>query len=248
MRMDRFLKNLAPILALAAAGGLAGCNMNFGDSDGVPLAELDLTGDPPEAVAQLGPDLVTITDGAVFRIAVEGDSEVADRLRFTLKDGTLGVMREPGNWDSNSTAMVRITMPAPRKLVLAGSGRMTSDRLAGDGEIAIMGSGTLETPQVDTSSLEVAIAGSGTYVAAGRTEKLELSVAGSGAAKMDGLRVGTAEISIAGSGDAAFASDGEVEANIMGSGNVTVRGSARCKVNAMGSGSLTCEREAQTAE
>lgn len=248
MRMNRFFKTMGPFVALAALGALAGCNnIRWGDTDGLPLAELDLSGEAPEEVALIGPDTVSITEGSQFTVTVEGDAAVADRLRFKLEDGTLGIMRENGEWSDRSVATVHITMPAPRKLAVAGSGKLTSASLASDAEVSIAGSGTLETPAVDTTSLEVSIAGSGTYVAAGRTGELELSIAGSGSGRMEGLKADSAEISIAGSGDAIFASDGEVEANIMGSGVVTVRGSARCKVNSVGSGSLVCERAPEPA-
>lgn len=249
MRMNRFFKTMGPFVALAAVGALAGCSgKNFGwnGEEGVPLTELDLSGETPEGVALLGPDTVAITEGPKFAVTVDG--EAADRIRFRLEDGTLGIMREQDSWSDRGSATVHVTMPAPRKLSLAGSGRMTSERLAREAEVAVAGSGTLETPAVDAASLEVSIAGSGDYIAGGRAERLDLSIAGSGRAEMAKLKVGSAEINIAGSGDAAFASDGEVTANIMGSGDVTVRGSARCKVNAMGSGTVTCERATEAAD
>lgn len=251
MRMDRFFKTMGPFVALAALGALSGCNnvnWNWGDGEGVPLAELDLGGGPPHEVVLIGPDSVAISEGAQFNVTVEGDPAAVERVRFKLDDGTLGILRENGEWNDAGTATVRITMPAPRKLVVAGSGRMTSERLAGEAEVSIAGSGTLETPSVEAQSLEVSIAGSGSYVAAGRAERIELSVAGSGSGRMAGLKAGRAQINLAGSGDAVFASDGEVEANIIGSGTVTVRGAARCKVHSVGSGNLVCEREPETAD
>jgi hypothetical protein len=234
---------------LAAVFALSACDANFSidGGDGVSLSELDLSGAAPTEVVLAGPDNVNISEGE-FDIKVDGDREAIERMRFTLEDGALGVMREDGNWiGGDAAATVSITMPAPERLTLAGSGNMTSERLGGNAEVTIAGSGDLETPAVDAESLEVTIAGSGTYTAAGRTSALELSILGAGDAEMAGLTAGNAEINIAGSGEASFASNGEVEANIMGSGDVTVRGSARCTVNSMGSGNLTCERAAATA-
>jgi hypothetical protein len=250
MQMDRFLGTMGPLFALAALGGLSGCDAfasTFANGDGVPLAELDLDAGPPEAVALAGPDTVSITSGEQFTIKVEG--EAADKLRFKLENGTLGISRKRDEWlgDSDGTATVRITMPAPRRLSMAGSGRMTSDALANEAELSIAGSGTLETPNLETRSLRVSIAGSGTYLASGHTDSLELSLAGNGSGEMAGLKADRVKVSIAGSGDGTFASDGEVEASIIGSGTVTVRGSARCKVNTIGSGSLVCERAAESA-
>ncbi|AKH43348.1 hypothetical protein FHS61_000950 [Altererythrobacter atlanticus] len=251
MRLNKFFKTMGPIAAIAAAAALGGCNnvdLGVNGMKGVPLDELDLSGGAPEEVALMGPDHVSIVNGESFNVTVEGDSEVASHLRFALKDGTLGIMRDELNFGSDSIATVKVTMPAPRSLTVAGSGRMTSERLSGDAEVTIAGSGWLETPNVSAESLEVTIAGSGNYKAAGTVKSLELSVAGSGTADMAGLKVDNAELNIAGSGDAIFASDGNVEASIMGSGDVTVRGSARCEVNAVGSGRLTCEPAANPAE
>lgn len=244
-----FFRTLAPFAAIAALGALSGCGWNWDDGDGVPLAELDLSGEPPQEVALLGPDTVAITDGAQFAITVDGDSAAVDKLRFKLEGGRLGIMRDSKHGDGeNSTATVRITMPAPRKLSVAGSGSMRSERLAANAEVSIAGSGDLETPAVEASSLRISIAGSGSYLAGGRADALELSIAGSGSGRMARLNVDNATINVAGSGDAVFASDGNVRANIVGSGTVTVRGSARCKVNTVGSGSLVCEREPEPVE
>jgi len=246
MRMDRFLGTMAPLFALAA---LSGCDAVAGlaAGEGVPLAELDLTAGPPEGVALAGPDTVSINAGERFTVKAEGAA--ADKLRFKLENGTLTVMRDRKDWsgDGEATATVRITMPAPRRLSMAGSGRLTSDAVAQAAELSIAGSGTLETPNVAAASLKVSIAGSGDYVAGGSADTLELSVAGSGNGQMEGLKVSRAEVSIAGSGDAVFASDGEVNANIIGSGTVTVIGSARCEISAVGSGKLVCERAPETA-
>lgn len=246
MRIDGFFKTLAPFAAIAALGALGGCGWQHRQTDGVPLAELDLGGDAPEEVVLLGPDAVTISDGARFAVTVDGDT--AGQLRFKRDGGTFAIMRDDGEESNAGAATVHITMPAPRKLVVAGSGSMRSERLAGVADVTITGSGNLETPSVAASVLKASIAGSGSYIAAGQVENLELSSAGSGSGQMAGLKAQDARINVAGSGDVVFASDGNVSANIIGSGTVTVRGSARCKVNTVGSGSLVCERQPETAE
>ena len=51
--IHKVLKGLAPVAALAASAMLAGCNvdMQIGDKEGVPLAELDMDGAEPTDVA-----------------------------------------------------------------------------------------------------------------------------------------------------------------------------------------------------
>ena len=251
MRLNRFLKTMGPLAALVAMGALAGCDkvhFNVGE-EGVPLAELDLGGTPPDSVALLGPDTVIVSEGADFTITVDGEGPVAERMRFKLDGGTLGILREGDNWsEEGGIATVRVTMPPPNSLSLAGSGTMVVAAVSDTPQANIAGSGTLELPNVAAGTMTVNIAGSGTLNAAGTADRLNLNVMGSGSAAMAGLKVESASVNIAGSGDATFSSDGSVDANIVGSGDVTVRGSARCKVNSVGSGSLVCERESESTD
>ncbi len=242
--LHTLIKKLAPVAAMAMAFGTAGCDgmdVRINDTEGVPLAELDMSGDPPTEVVLAGPDTVVISDGDTLDIQVEGDDEAVAALRFSLEDGTLGIHREKDGWDNKGTATVRVTMPSPEELVIAGSGSLEAASLAGNAGVTIAGSGDATTANVSAEKLEVTVAGAGTYNASGAAGELELTVAGSGSARMAGLKVDGAEITIAGSGDAEFASDGEVEANIVGSGNVTVTGEATCTVSSIGSGRVQCK-------
>lgn len=241
--LDKIIKGLAPAALAVLSLGLAGCNMdiNIGDTDGVPLAELDMSGDAPTELVLAGPDKVVITDGDTLAIEVEGDDEATEKLRFSLEDGTLAISREKDSWKDGGSATVRVTMPSPKELVLAGSGSIEAASLAGDSNITIAGSGSASIASVTADKLELTVAGSGSVDVTGTAKALEATIAGAGSARMPGLTVESAEVTVAGSGDIAFASDGKIEANIVGSGNVTVTGSATCTVNSIGSGTVTCE-------
>jgi hypothetical protein len=248
MGFKHLLKAVAPVVALAIAGSLTGCegaDVTVNGKEGVPLADLDLSGEAPSEVTLLGPDNVDIRDGETLAIQIEGSDEARDRMRFVLDNGSLGILRKKGNWGDDGTATVIVTMPAPAKLTLAGSGKMSVASVSDKPEINVLGSGRLDLRSVSAASLEVNIAGSGTLKAAGSSDRLELNLMGSGTADLGALKVGKADVNVAGSGNAAFASDGEVNGNIMGSGNVTVRGRARCTVKTMGSGSLVCEDDGE---
>ena len=246
MSLKSILRGVAPLAALAfaaaASGGCDNMHVSINGDEGQRLSELDLSGEAPTEVALMGPDTVRIAEGPKLAIAVDGDPAVAEDMRFTLKGGKLGILRKNGKRSSDGTVIVNVTMPAPRKLMMAGSGKILAPGLAGEeGRVTIAGSGTVETARVETQNLKVEIAGSGTYQAAGAAKSLRLSIAGSGDARMDALKVDDARVDIAGSGDSAFASDGSVRANIMGSGEVRVIGRATCKVHSVGSGRLICE-------
>lgn len=245
LKLDRIARALAPALALVLAAGVSGCDgatIKLNGEEGKPLSELDLSGTPPQELVLLGPDEVRITTGDKLAIGVEGDAEAKEALRFTLKDGSLGILRKDKVFGKDGKiAVITVTMPAPREVVMAGSGKIQAAALASEAKVTIAGSGNIESPSVAADKLDLTIAGSGNFRGAGNVRKLDVTVAGSGSAAMDALKAESAKVTIAGSGDASFASDGEVEASIVGSGNITVKGRARCKLSAMGSGKLVCE-------
>jgi putative autotransporter adhesin-like protein len=233
MRFEELFENLGHLAGTFAS------QMRHAVVQGVPLAELDLTGTAPSGVALIGPTKVEVRTGEVFRVEIEGPA--GDDVRFAPSEDRLGI--SGGDHDT----VVRVTLPTIRKLELAGSGRMSADGLARDGEISLAGSGRLELAAVGGGRLSIKLAGSARLTLDGHADELELSIAGSGSCDGEGLTVGKAAVHIAGSGDAIFACNGEVSASLMGSGNVIVRGSARCSVNSMGSGTLVCERDKERA-
>lgn len=237
---------LLPALACAALACIAlpGCSTADEDADGKegrPLSQIDLSGPPPHQLILLGPDEVRLRQGERLAIAVDGDRQVAASLRFTLKDGALGILRQDDSWDLPGKAIIDVTMPAPDKLVAAGSGTIRAESLAPRAAITIAGSGDVETLNVVVDALDVTIAGSGNYRAAGTSAALNLIIAGSGHAGMEALSTQRATVEIAGSGNGTFASDGEVTARIAGSGLVQVSGKARCSATSSGSGKLVCQ-------
>jgi len=242
--LKSLFKAVIPLAAIGLATSLSGCDgadIKFDGKEGVPLAELDMSGDAPTSVVLAGPDNIVITDGDELTIDVEGDQESVDAVRFALSDGTLAVMREKDNWSGSNVATIRVTLPALTDLSIGGSGKIDAQSLTGDSSVNIGGSGTVKIASIATDSLDINVGGSGDISGSGTTERLEINIAGSGDVGLSAVTVGNADINIVGSGDAKFASDGNVEANIAGSGNVTVTGNATCTINSLGSGTLTCD-------
>ena len=67
--LHTLIRRVAPVAVLAlGAVATAGCNGNvrFGDSEGVPLAELDRSGAAPTELVLAGPDNVTVVEGGAF--------------------------------------------------------------------------------------------------------------------------------------------------------------------------------------
>ncbi|MEZ5681048.1 MAG: head GIN domain-containing protein [Erythrobacter sp.] len=242
--LNKILKGLAPLAALAGAVMVSGCdgvNIQIGDEEGVPLAELDMSGDAPTEIVLAGPDKVIVRDGSELDIDVTGDDEAVDALRFSIDDGTLAITREKNSWKDKGTATVTVTLPEVNEVVLAGSGDIEIEKMTRRAEVTIAGSGRAKVAELSAENFDMTIAGAGDFEAAGAVDRLDMTIAGSGRARMAGLKVERADISVAGSGDAEFSSDGKVEASIVGSGRVTVLGRADCTVSAVGSGKLNCK-------
>lgn len=241
---SRFAAALAlAALAPAAAACGNGVHVSVGDGDGVPLEELDMSGAAPTRLVLAGPDKVVMREGSKLDIAVSGDAQAREALRFALEDGTLGIMRQK-NWSGPGKAVVTVTMPPARELVVAGSGDIEAPALVSEAEVNIAGSGNVAVARVAADRLEVNVMGSGTLSAAGEAEELDFNVAGSGMLAGRGLKVERANVKIAGSGGGKFASDGKVTARVAGSGEVTVHGRADCEIKAVGSGRLRCRETA----
>jgi hypothetical protein len=230
---------LAPLGLVLALSACDNVDISIDGDHGKPLAELDLAHADVHELALLGPDTVRIHAGTALAIHADGDTDHV--LRFTLKDGTLGILRKKGTFKDSGPIAIDVTMPAPTSLTMGGSGQITAETLSPKAKIAILGSGNIDTPHIAVTDLDVSIAGTGSYHAGGTAGALEVNIAGTGNAQMADLKVDKAEVSIAGTGDTQFASDGAVKANIIGTGSVHVRGRAKCEVSAVGTGKVVCE-------
>ncbi len=238
------------LAALAMAGALSGCStsINIDGEEGKKLSELDMSGEAPTKLVMAGPDHVKVSEGAKLAITVDGDPKVVDHLRFTLKDGTLGILRAK-SWSEGGAVTINITMPAPQDVTLAGSGSFDANALGKDANVTVAGSGNVNAGTLSGNSFKLTVAGSGTMRGGGSVKDLDMTIAGSGSADLALLRADHAKVTIAGSGNATMMSDGDVSATIMGSGTVTVKGRASCKVSSMGAGKLVCESgPAQTSD
>lgn len=244
--IDRLVRGVArsaaPIAALAMGAMLSGCAYMGGwdEVEGVPLAELDTSGDAPTRLVLAGPDKVVISEGDGLTITLEGNAQAGEALRFDRDGDRLTIARDNSVYDRSDAAIVRITMPAPAELGIAGSGTIEAVSMASNAEIEIAGSGTINVERIEAESLSVEIAGSGGVSAAGSAATLSIEIAGSGDVQLADLMADDVTVEIAGSGDVELASNGTVSAEIAGSGDVVVFGNATCSVSSAGSGSLTC--------
>ena len=247
--IKRIAKRAAPIAALAIGAGLSGCAYtgSWDTVEGVAFKDFTPSGTAPNAIGLAGPDEIVITQSDTFEITLDGDSRAGEALRFDRTGEQLNIARDSNVYNGGKTAIVRIAMPAPSELELAGSGKINSATMAPNAEVEIAGSGQIHIDELAAQEFEVEMAGSGKLRAAGAVERLSIEIAGSASVDMAGVMADNVDIDIAGSGEVDLASNGVVNADIAGSGEVTVTGSATCTVDAAGSGTLDCRPAEATA-
>jgi len=191
-----------------------------------------------------GPYEVNVVTGGQPAVSAKGGSNLLDETEVVVENGRLQIRSKKRNgihfnWHSGK-AIFTVNAAALHGASIAGSGGINVDKVAGDFDGDVAGSGDLKVNAIEGGKIKLAIAGSGNVDAAGKADSVDLSIAGSGDIRAGGLASRTAEVSIAGSGSVATHATESADVSIMGSGDVEVSGGAKCKVSKAGSGNVRC--------
>lgn len=197
-----------------------------------------------DKLAVSGPYEVNVVSGGAPGISAKGGSNLLDETEVVVENGTLKIRpKKRGgihfNWHDGK-AVFTVNAAALHGAAIAGSGDINVDKVAGDFDGDVAGSGGLKLASVAGGKIKLSIAGSGGIDAAGRADSVDLSIAGSGDIRAGGLASRTADVSIAGSGNVAANASDTAAVSIMGSGDVAISGGAKCSVSKAGSGNVRC--------
>lgn len=234
-------------VSIAAAAMLAGA-CHFGadaeERDAGPEVSRNYQVGAFEKVAVAGPYEVNVVAGGAAGISAKGGSALLDETEVIVEDGTLKIRPKKHrgiryNW-RDATAVFTVNAATVRGASIAGSGGISIDKVAGDFEGEVAGSGDLKVAQIAGGNVKLEIAGSGDVEVAGKADRVDLSIAGSGDIRAGGLRARTAEVSIMGSGEVAANASETADVSIAGSGDVRIDGGAKCSVSKAGSGDVVC--------
>ena len=232
--------------ALAVALLAGACHVGAGAEDRDPGPEVTRSFQVGafDKVAVAGPYEVNVVTGGQGGVTARGGEHLLAETEVVVEDGTLKIKpkKHKGvrwNW-RNGKAVFTVNATAIRGASIAGSGGVNVDKVAGDFEGDVAGSGDLKVGAVSGGKVKLAIAGSGDVEVAGKADSVDLSIAGSGDMRTGGLASRTAEISIAGSGNVEANASETADVSIMGSGDVRIQGGAKCTVSKAGSGNVVC--------
>lgn len=192
----------------------------------------------------MGPYDVEVVTGKDVSVAASGGANLLDETEVTVEDGTLRIKprKHKGlrfNWGSGK-ATFTVSTAMLNGVGIAGSGDVRVDKVEGDFEGDVAGSGSIDVAQIKGGRVEFNIAGSGDIRAAGTADSTEVGIAGAGNVDASGLSAKSAEVSIAGSGDVKLTATESADVSIMGSGDVDIAGGAKCTTSKAGSGNVNC--------
>lgn len=239
--MTRFM----PIAAAALALGACHYSSDSGDKDPGPKVSRNYQVAAFDRISVAGPYDVKVITGGKAGISASGNQKLLDETDVVVEDGVLKIMPKKRKgmrwgWSSHGNASFTVNAAAIKGASIAGSGEIAVDKVAGDFEGEVAGSGDLRIASLTGGKVKLAIAGSGDVQAAGKADSVDIAIAGSGGVDAKGLATRTASVSIAGSGNVSAQASETADVSIMGSGDVEVTGGAKCKIDKAGSGDVRC--------
>jgi len=167
--------------------------------------------------------------------------QVENEIRYQVQDDTLLVGFRPKSrikftFNDLSDNIINVGLSDIEKISVMGSGTVNSDQLNVDNlRTEISGSGSINLTQAELRTLQSDITGSGKVNADGASDIVEIDISGSGQFNGQNL-VGTQNnIDITGSGQVRTNSE-ELNIDITGSGSVEYRGRPEINQEVTGSG------------
>jgi hypothetical protein len=238
--MRRFTIPASVAIALAAAGCHRAADAE--DRNAGPKVDRTYQVGSFSKIEVAGPYDVKVVTGGTPGVTAHGGENLLNETEVVVDGDELKIRpKKHRGWHwSNGAAQFTVNVAALRAATIAGSGGITVDKVSGDFDADIAGSGDLRLPSVAAGKLKLAIAGSGGLMAAGTADNVDISIAGSGDVDAKSLVTRTADVSIAGSGGVTAHATEKADVSIMGSGDVELTGGAKCSVSKMGSGDVHC--------
>ena len=207
---------------------------------------------------------LNFTESESTSIIVNTSEKVFNAMDIHIEGSTL-VIETKNGYNIKNSEEIKITISAPNvnSLACSGSGNLDANIDAATAydtfSLAVSGSGSIETTEINATNLSMAVSGSGGLMAdelnaenvsatisgsggitvrAGETNSSNLKISGSGSYKAFSLVSAIMDITVSGSGQAEVTANDELDVIISGSGNVYYKGNPIINVSSSGSGNL----------
>jgi Putative auto-transporter adhesin, head GIN domain len=192
------------------------------------------------------PGKLVLRQGSPQKVELEGDKETLSKIETEVKGDRLSIGNEERwnwGWSGNDKVMVYITVKDISALSVSGSGdlitegKITTNQL----DLAVSGSGSLQTEVSASGEMEADVSGSGRIEVKGSCLSLNSNISGSGRINATLTITQNIDVDISGSGKfEASGSAKEIKTEISGSGKVYASGLEvdKCNVRISGSGDV----------
>lgn len=157
------------------------------------------------SVELAGGNNVVIQVGHEQSVVVEADDNLLRRVTTNVESGTLVIGNTPGSLAAKTPMSVAVTVPALRRLTLAGAGN-----------IVVSG--------IKAERLTVTLSGSGNVTGSGVARSLAVTLSGSGNAWFARLPANEAHAVLSGSGTIHLTATRSLDASVPGSGTIIYSG------------------------
>ena len=185
-----------------------------------------------EKINVSGPFDIRMVSGQQGSVSVEADNNIIDFVVTEVKGGVLNIAPEKGKLFKSSRGnkvIIKVPVNTISEVALLGSGNVNSrTTFKNDIKVTLDGSGTIDL-MVECANAEVVILGSGDIKIKGKTQNLKCLVVGSGAIKATEFEAQDTEVTVSGSGSADIYTNHALTGRITGSGSVAFSGNPKEK-------------------
>ncbi|WP_221792088.1 GIN domain-containing protein [Aquisediminimonas sediminicola] len=203
-----------------------------------------------ESIRLEGPFRVVITTNKAPSARITGDMRAVDAVTLSANGTALTIRQSNANWGGMDDAplgqaVIHLTTPALRRVVVLGSGDLHIDRVKAQAlNIVLAGSGSLAIDRIEAVSLDGQLNGSGNMQLGGHAETAYLIMEGAGAINGSTLKTDHLKLRIDGNGRADVRAKTTAKVNMIGNGAVHIAGAAACTIENKGSGNIVCGMDA----
>lgn len=184
---------------------------------------------------------VTVEQGSIFSVKVEGDRRNIDDLEVKKIGNTLRMKFKDSDWSSNRqyTTYVKITMPAIDGAIFSGAvvSKVTGFTSEGDFDMTLSGASSSQL-SLDGDVIKLNLSGASELNVSGSAPDLQAIVSGASTLRAYDLMTETATVTASGASHIRVFVTKQLDAEASGASEIRYKGTPALKTNTSGASSI----------